>query len=240
MRQSEFRGIRALLFDKDGTVIDYRKTWVPINRRIASVLSGGDARMAAQLLRLGGHDPDTDTVAAGSAFAAGTAAELANLFHPYIRGMTLAGLEQIIDRFFREGGTKGAVAEQGAAEAISALGALGYRCGLATNDSTGGMFASLRSAGLAGLFAFEVAADSGHGVKPDPGMALAFAEHLGIPARAIAVIGDSWHDLEMARRAGCGIAIGVLSGPARRSDLGPFADLVIDNVRELPALFSGG
>ena len=49
--------IRAILFDKDGTIIDYWKTWVPINREVALFAAGGDPLLADELLCAGGHDP---------------------------------------------------------------------------------------------------------------------------------------------------------------------------------------
>jgi phosphoglycolate phosphatase len=54
-----------------------------------------------------------------------------------------------------------------------------------------------------------------------------------VPVREIAVIGDNAHDLEMARSAGAGAAIGVLSGNSRAADLAPFADAILEGVGEL-------
>ena len=36
--------IRGILFDKDGTIIDYWRTWVPINRKVALYAARGDRR----------------------------------------------------------------------------------------------------------------------------------------------------------------------------------------------------
>jgi phosphoglycolate phosphatase len=49
------------------------------------------------------------------------------------------------------------------------------------------------------------------------------------------VIGDNPHDLEMARSAGAGVAIGVLSGTGTPEALAPLADHVLDSVCDLPA-----
>ena len=54
--------IRGILFDKDGTIIDYARTWVPLNREAANFAAGGDVALAAELLRAHGQDPDTDAV----------------------------------------------------------------------------------------------------------------------------------------------------------------------------------
>jgi phosphoglycolate phosphatase len=51
----------------------------------------------------------------------------------------------------------------------------------------------------------------------------------------VAVVGDSLHDLHMARAAGAGLAVGVLTGPATRTDLEDHADVVMGSIAELPA-----
>ena len=48
------------------------------------------------------------------------------------------------------------------------------------------------------------------------------------------VVGDNVHDLAMARAAGAGAAIGVLSGNGAAADLAPLADAVLDSVCDLP------
>ena len=63
--------VKGLLFDKDGTLLDYDKTWLPINRIVAATLSRGDAALAASLLGL--FDPPTDRQDAGPLQEAGTA-----------------------------------------------------------------------------------------------------------------------------------------------------------------------
>jgi phosphoglycolate phosphatase len=69
--------IRGILFDKDGTLIDYWRTWLPINREVASCAAGGDPLLAAELLARNGHDPATDRVTAGSVLAAGSVDDIA-------------------------------------------------------------------------------------------------------------------------------------------------------------------
>ena len=67
-------------------------------------------------------------------------------------------------------------------------------------------------------------------------MVLAFCAEAGIAADEVAVVGDNLHDLVMARAAGAGLAIGVLTGNGGREDLGPHADHVIASIEDLPRL----
>jgi len=48
------------------------------------------------------------------------------------------------------------------------------------------------------------------------------------------VVGDNPHDLQMARSAGAGVAIGVLTGNSGAEDLLPLADAVLASVVDLP------
>ena len=66
-------------------------------------------------------------------------------------------------------------------------------------------------------------------------MVTAFARHIGVSPDKVALVGDSVHDLHAARAAGA-VAIAVLSGPAQRAALEPFADCVVGTIAELPAL----
>jgi phosphoglycolate phosphatase len=226
------------LFDKDGTLLDYWKTWIPINREVALFASSGDGALSHALLREGGHDPDTDHVASGSVLAVGSHDEIAATFAARLGSRTPPNLAKNIERIFREGGAKHSVLIDGAREAVADLRRRGYRLGVATNDSAGGLQASLGVHRLLDKFDFLAGCDSGFGVKPEPGMALAFCQATGLHPSAVAVVGDAVHDLEMGRRAGVGLKIGVLNGTAACEDLAPHADAIVRTVAELEAYFT--
>ena len=228
--------IRGILFDKDGTIVDYWKTWVPINREVALFAAGGDRNLAAELLRAGGQDPDTDHVAPNSPLAAAGIDRIAACFSQVLGERTPANLLAGMDDIFREGGAKYAVLLPGAEATLREMHRRGYRIGLATNDTEGGLKASLTRLNVLPLCDFVVACDSGHGSKPEPGMALAFCAKMGLEPRQAAVVGDSAHDLEMASRAGCGMRIAVLSGTGTHAVLAPPADIILDSVAILPTL----
>ena len=225
--------IRGILFDKDGTVIDYWRTWVPINREVALYAARGDKALADELLRLGGHDPATDHVTPGSPLAAGDFLDIAEAFaaHPQVAsaGRLVAGIERI----FCASGAQHSVLIDGARATLAELKRRGLRLGLATNDSAGGLQASLAEHDVLDLFDFAVGCDSGLGSKPDPRMVYGFCQALRVEAREVAVVGDAVHDLAMGRAARVGLNVGVLSGTSQREDLEDFADLILPSINEL-------
>jgi phosphoglycolate phosphatase len=101
---------------------------------------------------------------------------------------------------------------------------------IATSDDRAPTGRTLAALGLEAAFDALVCADDGVPVKPAPDMVGHLCETLAIAPQRTAVVGDSPADLEMARAAGAGLVIGVLTGVGGRDDLAPLADIVIDSV----------
>jgi phosphoglycolate phosphatase len=227
--------IRGVLFDKDGTIIDYWRTWVPINREVALYAAQGNKAVADELLRLGGHDPVTDHITPGSALAAGDFLDIAEAFAAHAQVAPAGQLVAGIERIFRTDGAQHSVLVEGARATLAELKRRGLRLGLATNDSAGGLQASLADHDILHLFDFTVGCDSGFGSKPDPRMVLGFCKAIGAGVGEVAMVGDAVHDLAMGRAAGVALNVGVLSGTSARKDLDALADLILDSINDLPA-----
>jgi phosphoglycolate phosphatase len=110
----------------------------------------------------------------------------------------------------------------------------GIALGVATNDFESIAREQLQQVDALSHFPFICGFDSGFGAKPEPGMILGFCEHAGLEPAAVAMVGDSAHDLDAGRAAGAGLLVGVLTGPATRADLQPMADVVLDDISHLP------
>ena len=140
-----------------------------------------------------------------------------------------------IDRIFHQNGLTCSVPVPGLRAALDELARAGITMGVATSDSTAAARAALGALGLGELLPHVFGYDSVPQPKPAPDIVLGFGRAVGVPAQEIVVIGDNPHDLEMARRAGAGAALGVLTGNSRRHELAPLADAVLGSIQELTA-----
>jgi phosphoglycolate phosphatase len=226
--------IKGILFDKDGTLIDYGRTWVPIHKEVALHAARGDAALADELLRRFGQDPDTGAVTPDSVLAAGSIYDIAEAFAGHLGSRAPPDLPAAIDRIYSEGGARHAVPVEGAEPTLSELRRRGFKLGVATNDSEGGLAASLSRAGLLALFDFTVGCDSGFGTKPDPRMVHAFCAAVAVRPAEVAMVGDAVIDMAMGRAAGVGLTVGVLGGTSAREGLSGLADLIVAGIAELP------
>ncbi|OJJ11138.1 phosphoglycolate phosphatase [Alphaproteobacteria bacterium AO1-B] len=224
--------IKAILFDKDGTLLDFDATWATPQEQAASFAANGDELLSKRLLVAGGMDPGTRKTAAGSLFAAGNALEIAEAFINEGAPRSLEHLTSVLDRIFLQGMQKAKLLP-GLETSLHELHNAGYILGVASSDSEASIAAFLRTTGITDLFSFIAGYDSGHGHKPGPGMVKAFSGTTGIPVSQIAVAGDNTHDLEMAKNAGAGLKIGVLSGTGTAADLSPLADLILESCADL-------
>ena len=227
--------LTAILFDKDGTIIDYDATWEPVNRRAAVIAAAGDAGLEAHLLAACGLDAATGKTAGGSLFAAATAAEIAEAMVEAGSALDAAGLTRMLDELFISAASS-VVPLADLRSLFPELATAGFALGVATSDSEASARISVATLGIADHVGFICGYDSGHGVKPEPGMLHAFCKAVGCAPRQVAMVGDNTHDLDMGRAAGAGAVIGVLSGTGTRDVLEPLADVCLPDISHLPGL----
>ncbi len=222
--------IDALIFDKDGTLFDFRASWGAWTQSLLAELAPDLARgriLGAVL----GFDAETHEFAKGSAVISHTTPEIAALLHPHLTGISLSALNELMNALSVSAPMLPAVPLR---PVLSALRARGLTLGLATNDTELPARTHLERAGVLDLFDFVAGCDSGWGGKPAPGQLLAFARQFGLTPARTAMIGDSLHDLDAARAAGMK-AVAVLTGVATHDELAAHADVVLADIAGLGA-----
>jgi phosphoglycolate phosphatase-like HAD superfamily hydrolase len=233
---AEFRP-DLVIFDKDGTLIDFGAMWGGWAVELAGRLERAAGRpVAARLARRLGFD-----LASGAPVPEGPLA-----VEP------MDALRAYAAEVLRGAGLDSAAAEQTVAAVWSwpdpvasarpladlprlfgQLRAGAARVAVATADDRAPTEATLAHLGLAGLVDAIACADDGLPPKPAPDMLLRICRELDIPPARAAHVGDSLTDMRMGRAAGVGLLVGVASGTVPRAALGQIADVVLGSVAEL-------
>jgi phosphoglycolate phosphatase len=230
MFQAPAQSIKGIVFDKDGTLFDFHKTWIAAAQEAAALASGGDRELAEVLLAAGGLDFSTGRFVPDSIIAAGHARELAELWVDLGAVKSVQILNSQIDELFNRLGLVNASPVTDLRMLFSFLRDKGILTGIATNDSQAGAVAAVEEFKLKDLVCFVAGYDSGFGPKPGPGMIRAFCRTAGLSPEEVAVVGDSEHDMLMGRLAGAGLLVGVLTGAGTRQSLRNSAHLIIEDI----------
>ena len=224
--------VRALLFDKDGTLVDIQSTLGPATCDVLAHLSGGDPALFGRLADITRVDararrllPGCPVISEATDVYGRTWADvLGRPFTPdFCAEIDRLYLHACLDHLHPVGDPLAVFA---------GLKARGFALGIMTNDAEANTRAQLRRLGIDGLVTFLAGYDSGFGQKPDAAPVLAFAAAANVAPQDVAVIGDSPHDLIAARAAGA-VAVGVLSGPNERAALAPHADVLLPSIMKL-------
>lgn len=232
---------QAIIFDKDGTLIDFDAMWGSWALQLADRLQaaiGLDVRQAlcecygyniarSKILSDGKltctpmwrlRELMVEVVASYGIPAADASCAVAKAWH-VPDPVTLARPFTDIQKLFTN------------------IHKLGINIAIATTDDREPTHAMLEAFGVKDLVTTMVCADDGIPAKPAPDMVRTICQRMHADPANVIVIGDTVADLQMARSAGAGYVIGVLSGVGSLANLTPLADILIDTVDTLQESF---
>jgi phosphoglycolate phosphatase-like HAD superfamily hydrolase len=231
--------IRAVVFDKDGTLIDFHTMWATWVTELARRLeAAADLPLADSLFRAMDYDPVTGRVIPNGRLAIESMACLRALTVEVVRaaGLPATAAEQATMAAWRPPDPVALARPLADLPSLfAALRARGLRIAVATSDDRAPTEATLASLGVASLVDAVLGADAGVPNKPAPDMVLRLCRDLGVDPAQAAVVGDAVADMQIGRAAGAGLIVGVLSGLSSAAMLAPHADVVVASVADLIA-----
>ena len=230
--------IKGILFDKDGTLIEVNKTWVPVYQEMLPKVFNVPMQDVEKLMVMGGYDPVTESFASGSILAGGTSAQIVKLWWPELDDSELRERIRIINEDCAPMARRFLKPLMPLAPIFDALHAQGFRLGIATNDSHSSTRGQIEALDIPHYFDDVIAADTVAVAKPSGQMIARFSDVTGFRPDEIAMVGDNSHDMEEARNGGAGLAIAVLSGNSQHGDIAHMADHVLDSISDLPDLMA--
>jgi HAD superfamily hydrolase (TIGR01509 family) len=227
-------GIDLVIFDKDGTLIEFGSMWGGWAVALADGVRASTGRSVdAPLYAMLGFDVATGRILPGGGLASTPMARLRDRTREVLieTGSTAVEAERALQAAWHAPDPVALARPLTDLHALfGRLHALGCKVAVATSDDREPTERTLVALGVADEIDAMVCADDGVPVKPAPGMVTHLCAALAIPPARIAVVGDAPADLVMGRAAGAGRIVAVLTGVGERADLAPLADIVVDSV----------
>ncbi len=228
---------RLVIFDKDGTLIDFDAMWGGWAEALAARLEAASGHaLAPTLYKVLGYDAVMRRTIAGGKLAVRPMAELFQLTRQLLQqqGLKSTEVEAALEQaWFIPDPATTARPLVDLPRLFGALRQRGLKIAIATSDDREPTRATLSSLGVAHLVDALIAADDGVPLKPEPDMVWAACRLTQVEPRQAIVVGDALPELQMARAAGAGLAVGVTSGVSSAELLLGCADIVLATVDEL-------
>lgn len=230
-------GIRLVVFDKDGTLIEFGAMWggwiVELARRLHAEtgLLVDDA-----LFRAAGFEAATGKIEPRGLLAIGTMQQLrvAAIAALQENGLELPDAETATAAAWHAPDPVALARPRADLPRLFAmLRERGIAGAVATTDDRGPTLQTLHALGIASLVAAAACGDDGLPVKPAPDALLHLCRQLDVLPAQTAMIGDTVADMQMGRAAGVRATIAVLGGVADAATIAPYADVVLPSLAAL-------
>ncbi len=201
--------IKGILFDKDGTLIEFEKTWFSIMTLVfkkiedQGLMTSDEIKLIKErsgILRNG--------FSKESKIQYMPTSEIVNQWSMWVIRQPVSFFKDRLYQIINESSLDESVEIKLLPKTMETIAYLSdkYRIGIATADTKDSMLHSLSHSGLLGYFHYFGSDDGVCKGKPDPMMAEEFCRTIGVRMDEILIVGDSVSDYEFALNAGCHFA----------------------------------
>ena len=236
-REIKFSNIEAIIFDKDGTLQNSQKFLQDLARSRAKAIDAKISGIGNRLLIAFGVsnkkiDP-TGLMAVGSyqENAIAAAAYIASEGYSWFEAKSIALSAFKRAEKYLQNRTETAPIFNGSEETLKYLSRSGLKLGILSADSTAGVKSFVEHNQLSQYIQLTMGVD-GEISKPNPALFLQACQSLQVEPKSTIMVGDSQGDIEMAKKAGAGGAIGICWGNSFAPHLAA-ADITISQLDEI-------
>lgn len=233
---------RVVIFDKDGTLIDFRRMWgnwaIQFAQRISTVVQRD---VTADILALYGVDAHTHHIAPHGALAIAPMPLMQHMVAQYLVPWhaNYAHALLLVQQMWQEPDpVRDALPLADLLGLCAWLEMQGIRMAVATADNRQPTLATLQHLGIAQYVTVVACADDvGVAPKPAPDKIYAVCRALGVSPQVAVMVGDTPADMQMGRNAGVMATVGVTSGLTAATEFATLADVILPDVGHLMQLW---
>ncbi len=216
--------IKGIVFDKDGTLLDYESFWIPVAVGAIKLLlekRGSEERLAEALGAVGAYDGIKGVLCHG------TYGDIADAMNTALGISDLDG-EEVGDAFASSAELAKVLPTcENIRGVFEALRDADITVALVTSDNAAMTEYCLSELGILDMFDVIYADDGVHPSKPDPYYMGRFCSEYGFSPSEVIMVGDTMTDMRFAERSGC---IGVGVGKYAPELLSEKANHIIPNI----------
>lgn len=231
--------IKGVIFDKDGTLLDFDGYWLPVNRYtledILKSVGREDIPIEELLLAVGVVNGEAEI---SGSLCGGTYGQLGediySVLSRYSAKLTLQETVELTVKYYHEHADKGVMnpTSPSLKNVLTALKTRGIKLAVVTSDDKFVTEKCLESLGIKELFDDVFADDGVHPPKPDPYYAEKFMQKYGLDRSETLMVGDTFTDVNFANNSKISF-VGLAKNQRNRQLLEERGATVISDMQEL-------
>ncbi len=222
--------IKGIVFDKDGTLLDYESFWIPVAEGAIGLLTEGSElsdRAGELLAAIGAYDGIKGVLCHG------TYGNITDALNEYL-GEEVFTVGQVSKAFADSVHLADVLPTCGDIRGLfEKLLSRGIILAVVTSDNASLTEYCLSKLGIADMLHAVYTDDRVHPSKPDPYYMNKFCSEYGFKPCEVMMVGDTMTDMRFAENAGC-VAVGV--GKYAPELLSRAADFIISDISQIPLI----
>ncbi len=236
--------LKAILFDKDGTLFHYASVWqrviiAGIDEAFASIGRSDDDRVKLGLLRLMGVDGLGNNLRKGLVFTH-SKVKIARRFLLFCLRHRL-NPKKVMDEYEKQSKESGPLLREIlqatdfslVQKLFAKLKEHNYTVAVITNDNEESTKLFLEEMKIQQYVDFVATRDTPGRKKPHPALFASFCTRFGLDPSEVAMVGDTITDMLFAKRSGAGYTVALLSGSNDHKRLSRHSDVIYPEISSL-------